>query len=40
MCLQGLVYTNKPESATLLGLVKQAHIFTPVTELKARADFK
>jgi len=36
----GTVYTNEPESATLLGVLRQKSVFTPVQELKEQADFE
>ena len=37
---EGEVYTNDPNSAILLGVVKKAYNYGPVTELKKEADFK
>jgi 6-phosphofructokinase 1 len=36
----GGVFANTPETATLLGLIKQKSQFTPIQELKNLADFK
>jgi len=36
----GLVFTTRRDTATLLGLVKRQSAFTPVEDLKARADFE
>ena len=35
----GGVYTKNCDTATLLGLIKQKSHFSPVTDLKAHADF-
>jgi len=35
----GKIYTNTPETATLLGLVKQRSCFTPIQDLKEITDF-
>jgi 6-phosphofructokinase 1 len=36
----GGVYTKSPDTATLLGVLKQKSIFTPVLDLKGHADFE
>lgn len=36
----GQIYTNSPDTATLLGLVKQKSAFTPVQELREITDFE
>jgi len=36
----GQIYTDSPETATLLGLLKQRSSFSPVQELKELTDFK
>jgi len=40
MCFAGQIYTNSPDTATLLGLVKQKSAFTPVQELREITDFE
>jgi len=35
----GSVYTNSPDTATLLGLQMKHSVFSPVEELKKHADF-
>jgi 6-phosphofructokinase 1 len=37
---EGGVYTNSPDTATLLGLIKKRSQFTPVQDLKNMADFQ
>jgi 6-phosphofructokinase 1 len=37
---QGGVYTKSPDTATLLGLQQQKSLFTPVADLKDKADYK
>jgi hypothetical protein len=37
-CL-GTVYAKSPDTATLLGLLKQKSVFTPICELREKADF-
>jgi 6-phosphofructokinase 1 len=34
------VFTNNPDTATLLGLLKQKSVFTSIVELKDKADFE
>jgi 6-phosphofructokinase 1 len=36
----GGVYTKSPDTATLLGMLKQKSVFTPVQDLKDHADFE
>ena len=36
----GKVYTDKPDTAIMLGIVKRNYAFTPVQELKEQTDFK
>jgi 6-phosphofructokinase 1 len=36
----GSVFTNNPDTATLLGLIKQKSSFTPIKDLKEHADFE
>jgi len=36
----GIVHTKNRETATLLGLVKRQSAFTPVQDIKPRADFE
>jgi len=36
----GQIFANTPDTATLLGLVKQRSAFTPVQELRDATDFE
>ena len=36
----GSVYTNAPETAVLLGLVRRVTMFSPLAELKLQTDFQ
>ena len=36
----GKIYTNSPDSAIMLGIVKRNYAFTPVQDLKIQTDYK